>query len=146
MAETRRLLAVFLIGLLVGVAATTAAGLGFQRGLGVSVPSMSVTSSCGEPTDGTGWAAQVPSEGYETVLLNRSIDGPVANTTLSGEGAYRLTIMTERTEPGCQYQAAVTLPEMFDSLTVVHDGREVLTVRNREDTNARFWPLNGSSA
>lgn len=145
MAETRRFLAVFLIGLLVGVAVTTAAGLGFQRGLGVSVPSMSVTSGCGEPTDTTGWAAQVPNQGYETVLLNRSIDGPIANTTLSGEGDYRLTIMTERTEPGCQYQAAVTLPERFGSLTVVHDDREVLTVRNTDGSGARFWAINDSA-
>jgi len=141
MTETRRILAVFLIGLLVGVAATTAAGLGFQRGLGVSVPSVSVTSGCGEPTETTGWAAQVPNQGYETVLLNRTIAGPIANTTLSGEVDYRLTIMTERPADGCRYDAAITLPDTYDSLTVVHDGQTVLTIRNGDDTTARFWPL-----
>jgi len=145
MAETRRLLAVFLVGLLVGVAATAAAGLGFQQSLSVSVPSVSVTSGCGEPTDATGWAAKVPNQGYETVLLNRSIEGPIANTTLTGEGDYRLTLMTERVEPGCHYEAALTLPNEFDSLTVVHDDREVVSIRNREDTNARFWRLNESA-
>lgn len=144
MVETRRLLAVFLIGLLVGVAVTTAAGLGFQRSLGVSVPSVSVTSDCGDSTKDTGWAAQVPNQGYEMVLLNRSIGGPIANSTLTGESDYRLTLMTERARPGCQYEASVRLPNEFDSLTVVHDGQEVLSVQNREGENTRFWRLNDS--
>lgn len=145
MVETRRLLAVFVLGLLVGVAATTAAGLGFQQSLGVEVPSASVSGDCGSTTEGTGWAAQVPNEGYATILLNRTIAGPVANATLDGEADFRLTIRTAGTGSGCHYEAAVTLPDEFDSLTVVHDDRTVLTIRNEEGQSARFWRLNDTA-
>lgn len=145
MAETRRLLAVFLIGLLVGIAATTAVSLGFQQSLSVSVPSVSVDSGCESAGDGTGWAAQVPNRGHQTILLNRSISGPVANSSLDGEVDFRLTLMTAGSQEGCQYEAAVTLPDTFDSLTVVHDGREVFRVQNDGGGSTRFWRLNESA-
>jgi hypothetical protein len=145
MAETRRLLAVFLIGLLVGVAATTAVSLGFQQSLSVSVPSVSVDSDCGPAGDETGWAAQVPNRGHQTVLLNRSITGPVANSTLDGEMDFRLSIMTAGSQEGCHYEAAVTLPDTFGSLTVVHDGREVFRLQNEGTGSTRFWRLNESA-
>jgi hypothetical protein len=145
MAEPRRLLAVFLIGLLVGVAATTAVSLGFQQSLSVSVPSVSVDGDCDSAGDGTGWAAQVPNRGHQTVLLNRSISGPVANRSLDGEMDFRLTIGTEGAREGCHYEAAVTLPDTFDSLTVAHDGREVFRVQNDGTGSTRFWRLNESA-
>jgi len=145
MATTRRLLAVFLVGLLIGIAATTAAGLGFQRSMGVSVPSVSVSSDCGTPTNATGWAARVPNNGYQTVLLNHSISGPIANASLDdGAGEFRLTITTEAGRSGCHYDAAIAVPTGFDTVVVVHDGEEIVTVPNREGTNTRFWPLDAS--
>lgn len=145
MAETRRLLAVFAVGLLVGVAATVAAGLGFQQSMSVSVPSVTVTDECGDGGESTGWAAQVPNQGYNTVLLNNSIAGPVANSTLEhSEGEYRLLLGTESSADGCHYDAAMSLPTGFESVTVVHDGRDVLTITNRMDASARFWRLNGT--
>lgn len=145
MAETRRLLAVFLIGLLVGVAATTAVSLGFQQSLSVSIPSVTVSDDCDSNAPETGWAAQVPEQGHQTVLLNRSISGPVANSTLDGETDFRLTIMTAGSQEGCHYEAAVTLPDTFDSLTVAHDGREVFRVQNDGAGSTRFWRLNESA-
>ncbi|QGA83272.1 hypothetical protein [Halomicrobium sp. LC1Hm] len=145
MVETRRLVAVFLIGLLVGVAATTAVSLGFQQSLSVSVPSASVSGNCNSTADVSGWAAQVPNRGHQTILLNQTISGPVESSSLEGDIDFRLTIDTNSSASDCRYEAVLTLPDNFDSLTVLHDERAVLRIQNRGDGTSRFWRLNESA-
>ncbi|AZH26040.1 hypothetical protein [Haloplanus aerogenes] len=162
--DTRLALAVGLVvGLIVGAAGGAAAGAALIPTQSVSSPSFSTSAGTGcvsNPATG-GWVGQVPNGETRTVALNFTFTHDVtdvnvrANLTEPSPGHYRFTVEVAPGDgakgqppadctPRTTFDALVSLPGDFRTVTVVLDGAVVTQVEHPEDSFATFRTLSGN--
>jgi hypothetical protein len=162
--DTRLALAVGLVvGLLVGAAVGAGAGTALVPAQTVSSPSFSTSAGTGcvsDPATG-GWVGQVPSGETRTLPLNLTFTHDEtdvttrANLTESSPGQYRFTVSVvsgdetkgqapEGCTPRTEFDALLSLPGDYQTLTVVLDGTVVTRVENPERSFASFRTLSGN--
>ena len=162
--DTRLALAVGLVvGLLVGAVGGAAAGSALVPTQSISSPSFSTSTGTGcvsDPATG-GWVGQVPSGGTRTVALNLTFTHDVTdvivrpNLTETSPGHYRFTVEVAPGDgatgqppadctPRTKFDALVSLPGDFRTVTVVLDGAVVTQVEHPEDSFATFRTLSGN--
>lgn len=162
--DTRLALAVGLVvGLLVGAAVGAGAGTALVPAQTVSSPSFSTSAGAGcvsDPATG-GWVGQVPSGETRTLPLNLTFTHDEtdvttrANLTESSPGQYRFTVLVvpgdetkgqapEGCTPRTEFDALLSLPGDYQTLTVVLDGTVVTRVENPEHSFASFRTLSGN--
>jgi len=162
--DTRLALAVGLVvGLVVGAAGGAAAGAALVPTQSVSSPSFSTSTGTGcvsNPTTG-GWVGQVPNGETRTVALNFTFTHDVtdvnvrANLTEPSPGHYRFTVEVAPDDgakgqppadctPRTTFDALLSLPGDYRTVTVVLDGAVVTQVEHPEDSFASFRTLSGN--
>jgi hypothetical protein len=150
-------------GLLVGAAVGAAAGIALGPSQTVSSPSFSTSSGTGcvsDPATG-GWVGQVPDVETHTVAFNLTFTHdladvtPRANLTQSSPGHYRFTVAVAPGDgtkeqppadctPQTEFDAVLSLPGDYRTLTVVLDGTVVTRVENTDHSFASFRTLSGN--
>jgi hypothetical protein len=151
------------VGLVVGAAVGAGVGTVLVPAQRVSSPSFSTSSGTGcviEPATG-GWVGQVPGGETRTVALNltfthdRADVTTRANLTESSPGSYRFTVAVvpgdgtkvqppEDCTPHSEFDALLSLPGDYQTLTVVLDGTVVTRVENPDHSFASFRTLSGN--
>jgi hypothetical protein len=151
------------VGLVVGLLVGAGVGTALVPAQTVSSPSFSTSAGTGcvsDPATG-GWVGQVPSGETRSVALNLTFTHDEtdvttrANLTESSPGQYRFTVSVvpgdetkgqapEDCTPRTEFDALLSLPGDYQTLTVVLDGTVVTRVEQPDHSFASFRTLSGN--
>ncbi|KAB1196057.1 MULTISPECIES: hypothetical protein [Haloferax] len=153
------LVAVFVVGVVLG-----GASVAFVTPTETTTsPTSSISAATGclapDETAPSSWVVRMPAGEQTTFAFNRTfthetpsvrIDGTV-ETVADGEYVYRLTTGPDEDSqkppsddctPRTTMDAVVSIPSDYESLTIVFDGEEMVTIEN-DGSNPLYRPLEG---